>query len=77
MNDDKKFRYVLQIYICFSFSFYLIKNPRKAMALQRLLDQGCVKRETFDIKKLLVSKNGSRKKVMHLIRNISRLPPVE
>ena len=47
------------------------------MALQRLLDQGCMKREMFDIKKLLVSKNGSRKKIMHLIRNISRLPPVE
>ena len=30
------------------------------MFLQRILDQGCLRKETFDISKLLVRRNNSR-----------------
>ena len=43
------------------------------MLIQRIQDQGCVRKGKFATKKLLVSGNGSRK-IMRPIRKISRFP---
>ena len=41
------------------------------MFLQNILGEGCMRKNTFDIKKVLVSRNGSRK-IMHPIKKVSR-----
>ena len=64
------------IFLCFvffSFCFCLIISYRKAMLIQRIQDQGCVRKGKFATNKLLVSGNGSRK-IMRPIRKISRFP---
>ena len=71
-----KFGYVLHVYLCFvffSFCFCLIISHRKAMFIQRIQDQGCVRKGKFVTNKLLVSGKGSRK-IMRPIRKISRFP---